>query len=118
MEPKRVVITGMGIISSVGNDLETYWKNLVDGVCGIDYVEDFKDMPVTIAGKVKDFDPERYDIDKAFVRKQDKFTQSTRSAWASMWAPASAASRSSTARRPRWSRIPPANGSPRCSSRR
>ena len=36
MEPQRVVITGMGIISSVGNDLETYWKNLVDGVCGID----------------------------------------------------------------------------------
>ena len=36
MEPKRVVITGMGIISSVGNDIPTYWKNLVDGVCGID----------------------------------------------------------------------------------
>ena len=53
MEPKRVVITGMGIISSVGNDLDTYWKNLVDGVCGIDYVEDFKDMPVTIAGGLK-----------------------------------------------------------------
>ena len=30
----------MGVISSVGNDLQTYWKNLVDGVCGIDYVED------------------------------------------------------------------------------
>ena len=75
MEPKRVVITGMGIISSVGNDLNTYWKNLVDGVCGIDYVEDFKDMPVTIAGKVKGFDPELYDMDKAFIRKQDKFTQ-------------------------------------------
>ena len=75
MEPKRVVITGMGVISSVGNDVDTYWKNLLDGVCGIDFVEDFKDMPVTIAGKVKDFDPERYGMDKAFVRKQDKFTQ-------------------------------------------
>ena len=85
MEPKRVVITGMGIISSVGNDLDTYWKNLVDGVCGIDYVEDFKDMPVTIAGKVKDFDPERYDMDKAFVRKQDKFTQfAMAAAWQAM----------------------------------
>ena len=73
MEPKRVVITGMGIISSVGNDIPTYWKNLIDGVCGIDYVEDFKDMPVTIAGKVKDFDPELYGMDKAFIRKQDKF---------------------------------------------
>ena len=75
MEPKRVVITGMGVISSVGNDVDTYWKNLLDGVCGIDFVEDFKDMPVTIAGKVKDFDPEKYGMDKAFVRKQDKFTQ-------------------------------------------
>ena len=75
MEPKRVVITGMGIISSVGNDLDT----------GIDYVEDFKDMPVTIAGKVKDFDPEQYDMDKAFVRKQDKFTQfAMAAAWQAM----------------------------------
>ena len=77
----------MGIISSVGNDIPTYWKNLIDGVCGIDYVEDFKDMPVTIAGKVKDFDPDRYDIDKAFVRKQDKFTQfAMAAAWQAMQA--------------------------------
>jgi len=75
MEPKRVVITGMGIISSVGNDVETYWNNLINGVCGIDFVESFKDMPVTIAGKVKDFDPEKYGMDKAFIRKQDRFTQ-------------------------------------------
>ena len=74
MEPKRVVITGMGVISSVGNDIDTYWKNLVNGVCGIDFVEAFKDMPVTIAGKVKEFDPEKYGMDKAFVRKQDNFT--------------------------------------------
>ena len=32
---KRVVVTGMGIISPVGNNVETYWKNLLDGVCGI-----------------------------------------------------------------------------------
>ena len=74
METKRVVITGMGIISSVGNDLDTYWKNLIDGVCGIDFVEELKDMPVRIAGRVKDFDPEAYGIDKPFARKQDKFT--------------------------------------------
>ena len=74
METKRVVITGMGIISSVGNDLDTYWKNLIGGVCGIDFVEELKDMPVRIAGRVKDFDPEAYGIDKPFARKQDKFT--------------------------------------------
>ena len=71
---KRVVITGMGIISSVGNDLETYWKSLTKGVCGIDFVEELKDMPVKFAGRVKDFDPEAFGIDKPFARKQDKFT--------------------------------------------
>ena len=64
----------MGIISSVGNDLNTYWKNLTDGVCGIDFVEELKDMPVRIAGRIKDFDPEAFGIDKPFARKQDKFT--------------------------------------------
>ncbi|MBR4735514.1 MAG: beta-ketoacyl-ACP synthase II [Bacteroidales bacterium] len=74
MDAKRVVVTGMGVISSVGKDVDTFWKNLIDGVCGIDYVEEFKDMPVTFAGKVKDFDPEQYGMDKPFVRKQDNFT--------------------------------------------
>jgi 3-oxoacyl-[acyl-carrier-protein] synthase II len=74
MEPKRVVITGMGIISSVGKDLNTYWNNLKAGVNGIVHVEEFKDVNVTIAGKVKDFDAESYGMEKAFVRKQDNFT--------------------------------------------
>ena len=64
----------MGVISSVGKDVDTFWKNLIDGVCGIDYVEEFKDMPVTFAGKVKDFDAEQYGMDKPFIRKQDNFT--------------------------------------------
>lgn len=73
---KRVVVTGMGIISPVGNDLQTYWKNLCDGVCGIDFINDFPtdNLPVRIAGKIKDFTPENYGMDKAFIRKQDKFT--------------------------------------------
>ena len=74
MEARRVVITGMGVISSVGQDVETFWKNLVNGVCGIDYVEEFKDMPVNFAGKVKDFDAERFGMEKGFIRKQDNFT--------------------------------------------
>ncbi|MBQ2102418.1 MAG: beta-ketoacyl-ACP synthase II [Bacteroidales bacterium] len=77
MEPKRVVITGMGVISAIGNDVPTFWNNLINGVCGIDYVDDFvgQDLPVTIAGKVRNFNPEEYGMDKAFIRKQDKFTQ-------------------------------------------
>ena len=85
MDPKRVVITGMGIISSVGQDLDTYWNNLKNGVCGIDYVEEFKDMPVTFAGKVKDFDPEKFGMDKPFIRKQDHFTiYAMAAAWQAM----------------------------------
>ena len=73
----RVVVTGMGVISSIGNDVQTFWKNLVDGVCGIDYIDEFDTsiLPVKIAGKVKDFQPEEYGMDKPFVRKQDLFTQ-------------------------------------------
>ena len=73
---KRVVITGLGIISSVGNDVPTFWHNLQNGVCGIETITDFPTdvLPVKIGGRVKDFDPDRYGIDKAFMRKQDWFT--------------------------------------------
>jgi 3-oxoacyl-[acyl-carrier-protein] synthase II len=82
---RRVVVTGMGVISSVGKDVDTFWKNLIDGVCGIDYVEEFKDMPVTFAGKVKDFDAEQYGMDKPFIRKQDNFTlYAMAAAWQAM----------------------------------
>ena len=73
---RRVVVTGMGIISPVGNDLQTYWNNLIDGVCGIDYIQSIQtdDLPVKIAGEVKDFQPSDYEIEPAFARKQDKFS--------------------------------------------
>ena len=73
---KRVVITGLGIISPVGNDVKTFWENLRNGVCGIGPITEFPtdDLPVKIGGRVKDFDPDRYGIDKAFMRKQDWFT--------------------------------------------
>ena len=78
-------MTGMGVISSVGKDVDTFWKNLIDGVCGIDYVDEFKDMPVTFAGKVKDFDAEQYGMDKPFIRKQDNFTlYAMAAAWQAM----------------------------------
>lgn len=73
---KRVVVTGTGVISPVGNDVRTYWKNLLDGVCGIDYITSFptEDLPVKIAGEVKDFNPADYEIETPFARKQDRFT--------------------------------------------
>ena len=73
---KRVVVTGTGIISPVGNDTETFWKNLLDGFCGIELIKSMPtdDLPVKIAGEVKDFNPADHGIETSFSRKQDKFT--------------------------------------------
>ena len=56
---RRVVVTGVGAVTPVGNDVPTMWKNMLDGVCGIDKIKKFEtdDLPVKIAGEVKDFDP-------------------------------------------------------------
>ena len=96
---KRVVITGLGVISSVGNDIPTFWNNLLNGVCGIQTITDFPTdgLPVKIGGRVKDFDPDRYGIDKA---------------------PVSEGSMSLSVRRRSSCRILPASGYPRCSSLR
>jgi len=72
---KRVVVTGTGVVSPIGNDVETFWKNLLEGYCGIEVVEEFanRNMAVKIAGLIKDLDPGKYGVDKGFVRKQDAF---------------------------------------------
>lgn len=69
-------MTGAGVITPVGNDVASYWKNLLDGVCGIDFISSIPtdDLPVKIAGEVKDFAPADYGIENPFARKQDKFT--------------------------------------------
>ncbi len=74
---KRVVITGMGVVTPVGNNVATFWKNLTDGVCGIDYIDGYEefDMPIKIAGQVKDFRPEEYDVAPAIMRKCDRYCQ-------------------------------------------
>ena len=73
---RRVAVTGLGIISPVGNDVQTYWDSLVSGKCGIDVIRSFPldDLPVKVAGEVKDFEPSAYGIEPAFARKQDRFT--------------------------------------------
>ena len=77
MKEHRVVVTGLGIISAIGNDVPTFWNNLKNGVCGIETITEFDTsmLPVHIAAKIKDFDPLQYGMDKAFVRKQALFTQ-------------------------------------------
>ena len=73
---RRVVVTGLGAVTPIGNDVNTFWQSLLNGVCGIDMITSFPtdDMPVKIAGEVKDFNPAEYDIEPAFARKQDRFT--------------------------------------------
>ena len=77
MKEHRVVITGLGIISPIGNDVPTFWDNLKKGVCGIKTITEYDTsiLPVHIAAKIKDFDPLQYGMDKPFVRKQGMFTQ-------------------------------------------
>lgn len=73
---RRVVVTGMGVVSPVGNDVQSFWQSLLDGKCGIDFITSIPtdDLPVKIAGEVKDFNPADYQIETPFARKQDKFS--------------------------------------------
>ena len=74
MSKRRVVVTGMGIISPVGNDLSTAWKNILDGVSGIGPVTHFDTTgyATRIAGEVRDFDPTQWIAPKE-VKKMDPF---------------------------------------------
>ncbi len=71
---KRIVVTGMGMINAVGNDKETAFKAICDGVCGIDTITLFDptDYSAKIAGEVKDFDPATVMAPKE-VKKADRF---------------------------------------------
>ncbi len=66
---KRVVVTGLGIISPIGNDVSTFWKNLLNGVSGVGIIKAFdtEGFPTRIAAEVLDFDPLNY-----FSNKESK----------------------------------------------
>jgi len=72
---KRVVITGLGCISPLGNEVERMWKELLNGSCAIDYIKsmDTTDLPVKVAAEVKDFNPEDYGIDRPMIRHNDRY---------------------------------------------
>ncbi|MGM8212667.1 beta-ketoacyl-ACP synthase II [Virgibacillus sp. W0430] len=76
MTNRRVVITGLGAVTPVGNDALTLWDNIKAGNSGIDFITkvDREQFPVHVAAEVKDFDPSTY-IDKKDIRKMDLFTQ-------------------------------------------
>ena len=72
---KRVVITGMGCISPLGNHVDTLWAGLLKGDCAIDFIHslDATDLPVKIAAEVKDFKAEDYDLDRSVIRHNDRY---------------------------------------------
>ena len=73
---RRVVVTGLGAVTPVGNDVETMWANLLAGVNGIEKITAFdtSELKVHLAGTVKNFEPEKY-IEKRELRKLDPYCQ-------------------------------------------
>ncbi|WP_082926942.1 beta-ketoacyl-ACP synthase II [Paenibacillus tuaregi] len=72
----RVVVTGMGVITSLGKDLDTFWDSLMNGKSGVSRIDSFdvSDYTTQIAASVKDFNPEDY-FDRKEARKMDRFVQ-------------------------------------------
>jgi 3-oxoacyl-[acyl-carrier-protein] synthase II len=73
---RRVVITGMGVVTPVGNDLKTFWHNLQNGVSGVQRIQAFDTSAYDcqIAGEVRDFDPKNYFTNPKDVRRTDRYT--------------------------------------------
>ena len=72
---KRVAVTGLGVISPVGNDIPTFWNALRSGTCGIGPITKFDatDYPVKLAAEVRDFDPRQY-MEKLDILHSDVYT--------------------------------------------
>jgi 3-oxoacyl-[acyl-carrier-protein] synthase II len=76
MENARIAVTGIGIYSSIGNNRRDFWKSLVDGISGADYIRGFDTTGYKsrIAAEVKDFTPEEY-LSKKRARRMSRFSQ-------------------------------------------
>jgi 3-oxoacyl-[acyl-carrier-protein] synthase II len=74
---RRVVITGLGVISPVGNDVETFWRNLKNGVSGIERVQAFDttNYDCQIGGEVRGFEPKGFFKNPKDARRTDRFSQ-------------------------------------------
>ncbi|WP_343700180.1 beta-ketoacyl-ACP synthase II [Chitinophaga sp.] len=76
MQPRRVVVTGLGALTPLGNSVDAYWQGLANGVSGADYIKQFdaSKFKTRFACELKDFDPAQY-MDRKDARKMDPFTQ-------------------------------------------
>ena len=73
---RRVVITGLGAITPIGNNVEDFWNGIKEGKCGIDTITafDVSNFKVKLAAEVKNYNPEEF-LDKRASRRLDKFAQ-------------------------------------------
>jgi 3-oxoacyl-[acyl-carrier-protein] synthase II len=74
---RRVVVTGLGVVTPLGNDLNSFWQGLITGQCGIDKITSFDAAPFTtqIAGEVKNFDPTPAFPSPKDIRRTDRYSQ-------------------------------------------
>jgi 3-oxoacyl-[acyl-carrier-protein] synthase II len=74
---RRVVITGLGVVTPLGNDVDSFWKNLIGGQCGIDHITHFDAaaFDTKIAGEVRNFDPIPAFPSPKEVRRTDRYSQ-------------------------------------------
>lgn len=72
---RRVVVTGMGAVTPVGNNVDTFWNNLKNGVCGIGYITTFDttEFDTKVSAEVKDFNETDY-MDKKTAKRMDRFS--------------------------------------------
>lgn len=76
MQARRIVVTGIGALTPIGNNVETYWNNLIDGVSGADMITQFdaSKFKTRFACEIKGFDPTEF-MDRKEARKLDRFAQ-------------------------------------------
>ena len=72
---RRVVITGMGAVTPIGNNVKEFWEGLKSGKCGIDFIKSFdpSELKAKLAGELKDFDP-TVAVDKKEAKRMDKYS--------------------------------------------
>jgi 3-oxoacyl-[acyl-carrier-protein] synthase II len=76
MEKRRVVVTGVGAVTPLGNDVDTTWKNIIEGKSGVGPLTRLNadEYPAKVSAELKDFNPEVF-MEKTDARKMDRFTQ-------------------------------------------
>ena len=86
MQPRRVVVTGLGALTPLGNTVADFWHGLTNGVSGADYIKQFdaSKFKTRFACELKNFDPANY-LDKKEARKMDPFTQTAVRAGRGLW---------------------------------